>query len=121
MSVAFNRETDGSRTIPKYVVEQRDYYRRASNKAHYGYLASQTTALSAAALVPVAAATTAPKWIAAALGAAAALGTGLGLIFRFKDNFASRSITLEKIRAAIGRYLIEIQMSEQNLLDEVSE
>ena len=107
-----------SKKLPGYVIEQRNFYRRASNKSHYGYLGSQSLALLAAALVPVVAATGAERWVSALLGTIAAFGSGVSLLFRFKDNFASRSITLENIRGEIALF-DTTEMTEEELVTTV--
>jgi hypothetical protein len=113
-------EDDLTREVPGYVWAERDFYRKASDISHRGYLASQCLALGAATSVSVVAAVpSAPRWVSATLGAVAALATGIGLIFRFKDNFASRSLTLEKIRATIAAYEVTRTMTEEELVQEV--
>lgn len=111
---------DGSEPVPEYVLMECAYYRKAADVSQFGYLASESVALIAAASVPVVLIGNGPRFVGAVLGAIAAVASGVGSIFRCKDNYASRSITLEKIRASIARYHAAAHPDPAALVREVS-
>jgi hypothetical protein len=91
--------------LPPYVEWELAWYDKAARGANAGYLTSECIALFAALLVPVATAASWGSGAVALLGASAAAGSGVGLIFRFKANYIARNTALEQIRATVGRYL----------------
>lgn len=90
--------------LPEYVRFELWWYQRAAAVAHYGHLGSQSVAILSALLVPVSSAGGWGDGWTGLLGIAAAAGSGLGLLFRFRSNFVTRSIALEQIRSAVARY-----------------
>jgi Protein of unknown function (DUF4231) len=107
--------------LPPYVEAQRKFYERTAASARWGYLVSETTALVSAAAVPVAAAADAPLWVPAALGALAAITTGLRQLFEYRQNWILRSVALVTIDARIAAYEAKGDTPEaQTLIDEVA-
>jgi hypothetical protein len=106
--------------LPPYVQFQLDWYTRAAVTAHCGYLLCDGIALVAATAVPVAVYLD-WKLIAAALGAAAAAASGIGLLACFKSNFMTRSYAVEEIRSAIAQYRAKptVPTNDSELVDRV--
>ena len=91
--------------LPPYVEWELGWYDTWTRASNAGYLFSECLALFSALLVPIAAAASWGDIATAGLGAAAAAGSGIGLIFRFKSNYIARSTALEQIRATVARHL----------------
>jgi hypothetical protein len=107
--------------LPDYVAGQRDFYLRGTATARLGYLITEALSISAAAAVPVTVAAGAPRWLIAALGALAAIATGLRQAFNFKENWIMRAVAGETIKGHIAHYLCgePNQRREQVLIDRV--
>jgi hypothetical protein len=90
--------------LPPYVADQRSFYERTSAQSRWGYVLTETIALTAAAAVPVTAAAGGPSWLTAVLGSLAAITTGLRQVFEFRQNWILRSVALESIKARIATY-----------------
>jgi hypothetical protein len=90
--------------LPPYVVDQRAFYERTAMQSRWGYIVTETMAITAAAAVPVTAAASGPSWLTAGLGSLAAIMTGLRQVFEYRQNWILRSVALESIKARIATF-----------------
>src|SRR3954447_1801657 len=90
--------------LPPYVADQRSFYERTASQSRWGYVLTESIALTAAAAVPVTAAAGGPTWLTAVLGSLAAITTGLRQVFEFRQNWILRSVALESIKARIAAF-----------------
>ena len=107
--------------LPPYVADQRSFYERTAARSRWGYVLTETVALTSAAAVPVTAAAGGPNWLTAAFGSLAAITTGLRQVFEFRQNWILRSVALESIKARIAAFEHrEAPASTRQLVDEVA-
>jgi hypothetical protein len=107
--------------LPSYVTDQRAFYERTAGQSRWGYILTETVALTSAAAVPVTAAASGPSWLTAALGSLAAITTGLRQVFEYRQNWILRSVALESIKARIAAYENRKQSpSTRRLVNEVA-
>lgn len=91
-------------SLPINVVARGCWYRKQMRNARLRSETLDTCVLVLAAGVPFAVAVRAPGWVAALLGALAAIGTGLRQIFGWQKNWASFATASGQIEAEIVRF-----------------
>jgi Protein of unknown function (DUF4231) len=94
----------GNISLPVNVVERGRWYHKQMRNARIESHTVDTCVLVLAAGVPFAVAAHAPSWVAALLGALAAVGTGLRQVFGWQKNWASFAVASGQIEAEIVRF-----------------
>lgn len=94
----------GNVSLPVNVVERGRWYRQQMRSARIKSHAVDTCILVLTAGVPFAVAARARGWVAALLGALAAVGTGLRQVFGWQKNWALFSVASGQIEAEIVRF-----------------
>lgn len=94
----------GSISLPVNVVERGRWYHRQMRSARIKSHGVDICILVLTAGVPFAVAAHAPGWVAALLGALAAVGTGLRQVFSWQKDWASFTVTSGQIEAEIVRF-----------------
>lgn len=91
-------------SLPVNVVERGRWYHRQLRNARIKSHAVDTCILVLTAGVPFAVAAHAPGWVAALLGALAAVGTGLRQVFGWQKDWTSFAVASGQIEAEIVRF-----------------
>ena len=91
-------------SLPVNVVERGRWYHRQMRTARIKSNAMDTCILVLTAGVPFAVAAHAPGWVAALLGALAAVGTGLRQVFGWQKDWTSFAVASGQIEAEIVRF-----------------
>jgi hypothetical protein len=94
----------GNILLPVNVVERGRWYHRQMRSARIKSHALDACILVLTAGVPFAVAAHAPGWVAALLGAIAAVGTGLRQIFGWQKDWTSFAVASGQIEAEIVRF-----------------
>lgn len=94
----------GNVSLPVNVVERAGWYDRQLRSARIKSHAVDTFILIFTAGVPFAVAAHAPGWVAALLGALAAVSTGLRQVFAWQKDWTSFSVARGQIEAEIVRF-----------------
>lgn len=90
--------------LPVNVVERGRWYQKQMRNARIKSHTADTCILVLTAGVPFAVAAHAPGWVAALLGALAAVATGLRQVFGWQKNWSSFAVASEQIEAEIVRF-----------------
>ena len=91
-------------SLPVNVIERGRWYHKQMRNARIKSHAVDTCILILTAGVPFAVAAHAPGWVAALLGALAAVGTGLRQVFGWQKDWASFAVASGQIEAEIVRF-----------------
>jgi len=91
-------------SLPVNVIERGRWYHRQMRSARIKSHAVDTCILVLTAGVPFAVAAHAPDWVAALLGALAAVGAGLRQVFGWQKDWTSFSVASGQIEAEIVRF-----------------
>jgi Protein of unknown function (DUF4231) len=94
----------GNIALPVNVIERGRWYRKQMRNARMESHTADTLILILTAGVPFAVAAHAPGWVAALLGALAAVGTGLRQVFGWQKNWTSFAVASGQIEAEIVRF-----------------
>jgi hypothetical protein len=94
----------GNVSLPVNVVERGRWYRQQMRSARIKSHTVDSCILVLTAGVPFAVAAHAPGWVAALLGALAAVGTGSRQVFGWQKNWASFSVASGQIEEEIVRF-----------------
>jgi len=91
-------------SLPVNVIERGRWYHKQMRSARIKSHAVDTCILVLTAGVPFAVAAHAPGWVAALLGALAAVGTGLRQVFGWQKDWTSFAVASGQIEAEIVRF-----------------